>query len=73
MAVLPTKRRLGIGRQLLAAALELARHHGIARAELSAQEYVVPFYERAGFRTEGKRYEEAGIPHRRMSRPLLRE
>ena len=73
MAVLPIKRRLGIGRQLLAAALELARHHGIARAELSAQEHVVPFYERAGFRTEGKRYEEAGIPHRRMSRPLLRE
>jgi predicted GNAT family N-acyltransferase len=71
MAVLPSKRRLGIGRQLLDASLELARRHGIARAELSAQEYVVPFYERAGFRAEGARYEEAGIPHRRMSRPLL--
>jgi predicted GNAT family N-acyltransferase len=71
MAVLPTKRRLGIGRQLLDAALELARRHGIARAELSAQEYVVPFYERAGFRAEGERYEEAGIPHRRMSCSLL--
>jgi predicted GNAT family N-acyltransferase len=71
MAVLATKRRLGIGRRLLGAALELARRHGIARAELSAQEYVVPFYERAGFRAEGERYEEAGIPHRRMSYSLL--
>jgi len=71
MAVLATKRRLGIGRELLDAALELARRHGIARVELSAQEYVVPFYERAGFRAEGERYEEAGIPHRRMSRALL--
>ena len=71
MAVRADKRRLGIGRQLLDAALELARRHGIARAELSAQEYVVPFYERAGFRAEGERYEEAGIPHRRMSCSLL--
>jgi predicted GNAT family N-acyltransferase len=71
MAVLATKRRLGIGRQLLDAALELARRHGIRRAELSAQEYVLPFYERAGFRAEGERYEEAGIPHRRMSYSLL--
>ena len=71
MAVLPAKRRLGIGRQLLDAALELARRHGIERAELSAQEYVVSFYERAGFRAEGERYEEAGIPHCRMSRSLV--
>jgi ElaA protein len=70
MAVLPSKRRLGIGRQLLDAALELARQKGLRRAELSAQEYVVAFYEQAGFRVEGDPYVEAGIPHRRMSRDL---
>ncbi len=70
MAVLPVKRRSGIGRQLLDTALELARRHRIARAELSAQDYVVRFYERAGFRCEGELYEEAGIPHRRMTRAL---
>ena len=70
MAVLPAKRGLGIGRRLLDAALELARRQGIARAELSAQAYVVPFYERAGFCVEGERYEEAGIFHRKMSRSL---
>ena len=70
MAVLPSKRRLGIGRQLLDAALEVAREKGLCRAELSAQEYVVAFYEQAGFRVEGDPYVEAGIPHRRMSRDL---
>lgn len=70
MAVLPRKRRLGIGRRLLDAALDLARRRGLRRAELSAQEYVVRFYERAGFRPDGDRYVEAGIPHRRMSRDL---
>jgi predicted GNAT family N-acyltransferase len=70
MAVLPAKRRCGIGSELLDAALELARRHGIERAELSAQEYVVRFYERAGFRCEGELYQEAGIPHSRMTRAL---
>jgi predicted GNAT family N-acyltransferase len=70
MAVLPSDRRRGIGRRLLEAALDLARREGIERAELSAQEYVVPFYARAGFRIEGEAYEEASIPHRKMSREL---
>jgi predicted GNAT family N-acyltransferase len=70
MAVLASKRRLGIGRQLLDAVLDLARRERLERAELSAQEYVVCFYERAGFRAEGDPYIEAGIPHRRMSRGL---
>jgi ElaA protein len=70
MAVLAPKRRLGIGRRLIEAALELARQSGPRRAELSAQEYVVGFYEHAGFRVEGDPYVEAGIPHRRMSREL---
>jgi predicted GNAT family N-acyltransferase len=70
MAVRPVNRRHGIGRRLLDAALELARSHGIGRAELSAQDYVVRFYERAGFRCEGGIYEEAGIPHQRMTRAL---
>ena len=70
MAVLPERRRHGIGRALLDAALELARERGAERAELSAQEYVVPFYERAGFAVSGEPYKEAGIPHRWMARRL---
>jgi len=70
MAVLPPQRRRGIGRRLLDGALELAQRHGLVRAELSAQQYVVAFYERAGFCAEGEPYLEAGIPHRRMSLEL---
>ena len=70
MAVLLAERRRGVGRVLLDAALDLARLHGIAHAELSAQEYVVAFYEKCGFRVEGEPYLEAGIPHRRMTREL---
>jgi predicted GNAT family N-acyltransferase len=70
MAVIPPKRRLGIGRDLLETALALVGRHGTERVELSAQEYVVPFYERAGFHVEGAPYVEAGIPHRKMSRVL---
>jgi predicted GNAT family N-acyltransferase len=70
MAVLATERRRGIGRRLLDAALDFARTNGAEQAELSAQEYVVGFYERAGFTVSGDRYDEAGIPHRHMSRRL---
>lgn len=70
MAVVREKRRLGVGRILLEAALDLARRNALERAELSAQEHVVAFYERAEFRVEGEPYLEAGIPHRRMSRKL---
>ncbi len=73
MAVLASHRRHGIGRALLDAAIERASKHGAERAELSAQEYVVAFYAGAGFRADGERYLEAGIPHRHMSRELRPE
>ena len=37
-------------------------------ASLSAQLSAVPFYERLGWHTEGNPYDEAGIPHQRMTR-----
>ncbi|MGH7897382.1 MAG: GNAT family N-acetyltransferase [Candidatus Binatia bacterium] len=70
MAVAPANRGLGVGRMLLDAALALAREHGYESAELSAQEQVIPFYEKASFRSAGDPYLEAGIAHRRMSRRL---
>ncbi|MGM0635731.1 MAG: GNAT family N-acetyltransferase [Bacteroidota bacterium] len=36
--------------------------------ELSAQQYLINFYESHGFRTSGKGYLEDGIPHIRMLR-----
>ncbi|MGH7823192.1 MAG: GNAT family N-acetyltransferase, partial [Candidatus Binatia bacterium] len=71
MAVPAALRRRGIGRALLDRALEICALHGIGRVELSAQAHAVAFYEKCGFRPEGPPYEEAGIPHRRMTLALL--
>jgi ElaA protein len=31
---------------------------------------VVGFYERLGYETRGEEFEDAGIPHREMTKPL---
>jgi len=70
MAVLPAWRRRGVGRALLAAALDAARTHGNTTLRLSAQTHAAGFYARAGFVAVGKDYEEAGIPHVAMQKAL---
>ena len=66
MAVLPELRGRGIGAELLASALEASRDAGLPEPWLNAQTSARRFYERAGFRPEGKTFMEAGIPHRKM-------
>jgi predicted GNAT family N-acyltransferase len=63
MAVLKPWRGRGVGRALLAGALEAARARGHRTARLSAQIHAAAFYADAGFVAEGEQYLEAGIPH----------
>lgn len=70
MAVRAGWRGHGVGRALLEALLACARARGHAAIELHAQTTALGFYERAGFVAEGPEFEEAGMPHRRMRRPL---
>ena len=70
MAVLPTWRKRGVGRLLLTALTRAAAQRGAARAVLHAQVHAIGFYQRAGFTIVGDEFDEAGIPHRRMERPL---
>jgi ElaA protein len=70
MAVERTARRTGIGSALLAAALDEARAAGATRASLNAQVAAVGLYARAGFVATGEPFQEAGIDHVRMERPL---
>lgn len=70
VAVLPTFRRHGIGARLVRALIEAARARGLARVRLHAQVDSLPFYEVLGFAADGPVFDEAGIPHRRMTRPL---
>lgn len=72
MAVLSAHRNQQVGTLLLQRLLELAAAHRLDAVVLHAQVRAIPFYERAGFAAEGPVFEEAGIAHRLMRRPLVR-
>ena len=67
MAVLKSYRGKGIGRNLLTRAVELATRRRARGIYLHAQVPVIGFYEAAGFRAVGPVFDEAGIPHRKMT------
>ena len=60
----------GAGRLLMQEALERARAAGLRQAVLDAQVPVLRFYEQLDFVAEGPVFDDAGIPHRRMTRLL---
>lgn len=70
MAVARGRRGEGLGAVLLAHAHEVAAAAGAREVELHAQVDVQGFYERAGYVAEGGVFEEAGIAHVAMRRPL---
>lgn len=70
MAVLSSWRGRGVGSALLHALLDAARDRGLARVALNAQCSAEGFYERLGFSAEGPVFDDAGIPHRRMTLEL---
>jgi predicted GNAT family N-acyltransferase len=70
VALLTEYRGRGWGACLMRALLEHCRARGFAEAELHAQTYAAPFYERFGFHPVGEEFIEAGIMHRRMRLPL---
>jgi predicted GNAT family N-acyltransferase len=67
IAVLAGLRGRGVGTRILLRLLEEARRRGIREPYLHAQVQAVPFYERFGFSRQGGEFDEAGIPHVRMS------
>lgn len=69
VVTLPSKRRSGLGRELMHASIaECERLFGKTPITLSAQSYLVHFYESLGFSTVGDQYLEDGIPHIKMTR-----
>lgn len=70
IAVLRADRGHNVGRRLVETALEAAVADGHATATMNAQTYAGPFYEKLGFNRDGAEFQEAGIPHVRMTRPL---
>jgi predicted GNAT family N-acyltransferase len=70
VAVLRSERGKGIGAALMAHIESCARRDGWTSLVLSAQESALEFYARLGYRAEGERSFEAGIPHRKMRKLL---
>ncbi len=72
MAVNRMLRGSGVGRQVLQSLLSAAAARGDREAVLHAQRSAVQFYLGMGFAARGEEFEEAGIPHIEMARPLAR-
>lgn len=58
------------GRKLMGAVEDRARERGFDTARLHAQTAVEGFYERLGYERVGDEFDEAGIPHVEMQKPL---
>jgi len=70
VAVAAAWRKRGVGRVVMAAVEAEARRRGHRQAVLSSQTSAIGFYERLGYAAHGAVYEEAGIPHRDMTKAL---
>ena len=70
VAVMPDWRGLGLGTRLLARLIDVAQERGLDGVFLHAQCSAESFYERLGFVAEGEVFDDAGIDHRCMRRPV---
>lgn len=70
VAVRKDYRGEGLGRVLMKAIESEAREQGCSRAVLHAQTAVEEFYRTLGYETVSDEFEEAGIPHVKMEKPL---
>lgn len=71
LAVRPRTRGSALGVGLVRAIEERAAHRGLRLVVLSAQTYATGFYERLGYTAYGEVFDDAGLPHRWMRRPLI--
>lgn len=71
VCVVKYARGTGLGAAIINACLDVAATQpGVTRAKLGAQTHALSFYEKLGFTAFGPVYDDAGIPHRDMERPL---
>ena len=70
MAVQSDVRRIGIGGHVRQFLEDAAVKLGVPEVIVHAQTYVSEFYSRAGYNTEGEPFDDAGIQHIIMRKPL---
>ena len=69
VCVLPAHRGTGLGAALIRKAMEVVAGRATS-VKLGAQVHAIGFYEALGFQVYGPVYDDAGIDHRDMVRPL---
>lgn len=70
VAVRKDARGTGLGTRMMAAAERYAVEQGLRAVVLDAQVSVTAFYHRLGYEESGDVFDDAGIPHIRMSKRL---
>lgn len=70
LAVRPETRGSALGVAMVRAIEERAVERGLRVVALSAQTHALGFYERLGYTAYGEVFDDAGLPHRWMSRTL---
>ncbi|MEU9252368.1 GNAT family N-acetyltransferase [Streptomyces sp. NPDC048270] len=70
LAVRKAARGLGVGVALVRAIEAEAVRLGLSAVDLGAQTHALGFYERLGYVAYGPEFQDAGIAHRAMRRPL---
>lgn len=59
-----TERKYGYGHEIMkASAKAIKEHYNTSNIKLSAQQYLIKFYESHGYKSNGEGYLEDGIPH----------
>lgn len=70
LAILPSHRGQGIGQLLMKKAETVALERGRKEMVLNAQVQALPFYRRLGYHEYGETFDDAGIPHKSMTKTL---
>lgn len=69
VVVKDSERKHGYGHEIMKASDKaIKEHYNTSRIKLSAQQYLIKFYESHGYQTTGEGYLEDGIPHIAMVR-----
>lgn len=69
VVVKDSERKFGYGHDIMNASQQaISEHYNTTNIKLSAQQYLIKFYEFHGYKTTGEGYLEDGIPHIAMVR-----
>ncbi|MEM7725882.1 MAG: GNAT family N-acetyltransferase [Cyanobacteria bacterium P01_A01_bin.45] len=73
LAVLPSARGNGIGKQIMEKALEVIennKNNNTREVVIHAQDYIKKLHQQVGFEIDGETFQEAGITHVKMIKKL---